>query len=1080
MKNFLIVLALVFSNNASPQDLPNIVPPSPDATAFHVYGNTQTNNYTGSANISIPIWEIIEGDLRLPIYLKYTGGNGIKVEEIASWVGLGWTLNTGGAISRIIRGIADEDQDKTGFWKMTEIPVPNGNNHFIFNDIGNGLIDGEPDKFMYDFPGGSGSFFYDYDEGIHFKPKKNINVSLNVGIEHESISVGTCGTFNEVITDFKITDEYGGTYYFNEKERSNTITFGVPYTDTRGFPSTWYPSKIENLQGTASIDYEYDTYGYLLKRRQGSIPISGSMEDDVYMQTSFIGKRLSKIRFSNGSIEFIASTAFRKDLDGNKYLDRIIVRDVNDKVVRTVRFDYNYLTSNGQVPVDATLASGDSNRLILTSIEECDADDNCHPPYLFTYNTTKYLPERFSKAIDHWGYYNGRITNTKFEPKHRVTWYNPSISAWVSEIIGYSDREPDATFSIAGILEKIQYPTGGNTTFNYEAHTALHKEINRKSIARKEFLMWQGQKYPFEIKLFSDANAISTLTAQGIYNDSQCSLKIFIKNLATNETHTLTLDGVNYPNEVDLKQGHYEAWFELKLENGGTCTQNDPALINIDWTDEDSSPNTVVGGLRIKSISDFSGNGVPSKEKVFDYNNDIGITTGRINNAPKYYGLVYHRPLSGGSWTPINYQRYINSNAPLSTTQGSEVGYGKVSVYDSLGENGKMEYYYSTADDYPDIFNAVNPSNGLPNFQVFDGVNIYPYPKPEINSMDFLRGQLKKEVGYKKIDTIYSMVYMKEVYHDSLKYSIGDFHSIDDHIKNAAKAVRGLKVHNYPEGGSDFTYYDIYTGYSVPSKTIVKKYDGPNMLVETSEYEYDVDSYGILEHYIPIGEEIVSSDGTLLKSNTDFVFNRPSLTNAELDLRSKNALYLPLQKDVYKGGLKLSSQYTQYNNVKWPGLNLPESIRSAKGSNVFEDRIIFHDYYPDGNFKEISKDNGTHIFYVRGYNGQYPIAKIEKPDLTGNTTAQQVLIGLAETAADNDTDAATENSLRTALDNLRTGFPNSLVTTYTYDPLIGVTSMTDPKGYTVFYHYDDFNRLIEVRDGNGKLLSDHKYHYKDE
>src|SRR5690606_5944978 len=97
--------------------------------------------------------------------------------------------------------------------------------------------------------------------------------------------------------------------------------------------------------------------------------------------------------------------------------------------------------------------------------------------YLFTYNTSKYLPERSSMAVDHWGYYNGQISNTAFEPKHRVTWYNPSISGWVSEYTGYSNREPDASFSIAGILEKIQYPTGGSTIFEYEPHTALHGEL---------------------------------------------------------------------------------------------------------------------------------------------------------------------------------------------------------------------------------------------------------------------------------------------------------------------------------------------------------------------------------------------------------------------------------------------------------------------------------------------------------------------------------------------------------------------------------------------------------------------------
>jgi len=76
MKRNIIVWVLLFTAGlvqAQDSNLPRIIPPSPNASAFHVYGNTQVNNYTGSANIQIPIFTIKEGDLTLPIHLKYTG-----------------------------------------------------------------------------------------------------------------------------------------------------------------------------------------------------------------------------------------------------------------------------------------------------------------------------------------------------------------------------------------------------------------------------------------------------------------------------------------------------------------------------------------------------------------------------------------------------------------------------------------------------------------------------------------------------------------------------------------------------------------------------------------------------------------------------------------------------------------------------------------------------------------------------------------------------------------------------------------------------------------------------------------------
>ncbi|WP_374670182.1 RHS repeat domain-containing protein [Flavobacterium sp. NRK F7] len=53
-----------------------------------------------------------------------------------------------------------------------------------------------------------------------------------------------------------------------------------------------------------------------------------------------------------------------------------------------------------------------------------------------------------------------------------------------------------------------------------------------------------------------------------------------------------------------------------------------------------------------------------------------------------------------------------------------------------------------------------------------------------------------------------------------------------------------------------------------------------------------------------------------------------------------------------------------------------------------------------------------------------------------------------------------------------------MVTTYTYKPSVGVSTITDPKGNRISYHYDGFNRLEFVKDKDGNILSENKYHYK--
>jgi len=72
--------------------------------------------------------------------------------------------------------------------------------------------------------------------------------------------------------------------------------------------------------------------------------------------------------------------------------------------------------------------------------------------------------------------------------------------------------------------------------------------------------------------------------------------------------------------------------------------------------------------------------------------------------------------------------------------------------------------------------------------------------------------------------------------------------------------------------------------------------------------------------------------------------------------------------------------------------------------------------------------------------------------------------------------------LITALDNLRksANFSGYQITTYTYDPLVGVRSITPPSGIREVYLYDAANRLKEIREQSdtGKLLKEYRYNYK--
>jgi len=105
---FQIGLFFILLTNVCLAQHNEITPISPTAASFAKFGSTPVSLYTGIPNISIPIYTIKIRNFELPVSLNYHAG-GVKVEDVPSWVGMGWTLNAGGVLNRQQNGINDED-----------------------------------------------------------------------------------------------------------------------------------------------------------------------------------------------------------------------------------------------------------------------------------------------------------------------------------------------------------------------------------------------------------------------------------------------------------------------------------------------------------------------------------------------------------------------------------------------------------------------------------------------------------------------------------------------------------------------------------------------------------------------------------------------------------------------------------------------------------------------------------------------------------------------------------------------------------------------------------------------------------
>ncbi|KFF73138.1 hypothetical protein HX13_22680 [Chryseobacterium sp. P1-3] len=146
--------------------------------------------------------------------------------------------------------------------------------------------------------------------------------------------------------------------------------------------------------------------------------------------------------------------------------------------------------------------------------------------------------------------------------------------------------------------------------------------------------------------------------------------------------------------------------------------------------------------------------------------------------------------------------------------------------------------------------------------------------------------------------------------------------------------------------------------------------------------------------------------------------------------------------------------------------------------------LIKYDLYDErGNLKQFTKDldpnggggNTTAIIY--GYNNTLPIIQVEG----ANYDVLNSIPGIDfNTLTNQDVDEVSEKVLLKSLDEYRTheGLKKFMVTTYTYDPMLGVTTVTAPNGMRQSYQYDQNGKLKSVIDVNGNIVKDFRYNLK--
>ncbi|GAA3608239.1 RHS repeat domain-containing protein [Flavivirga amylovorans] len=1130
-----------------------IIPPSPTASALAQYADVPVGYYTGTPNISIPIYEVSDKDISLSISLSYNA-SGIKVNQEASWVGLGWSLNAGGVITRQVRGLDDLMEYGAGGeagYTVAELPERDGNgvntsfntqwslNDFtnLLNDYKVSTQDPEPDIFYYNFAGKSGKFYLE-------KGSRNNGVYTATLEKKEGLLI----EYNTAGKYWTIIDLDGTVYQFSVKETTNvrSAVKQNPVPDsfdldlisngtTSKANSAWYLNDIKSRSG-GHIILEYDT-GFASKSQLNRLEkvlnaynmsniactnscfsTNGFLDSQYYeyalSRTDIDEVYLKEIRTSNFKVEFVKSS--REDIiplynivsTFPQKLDEIKILQTNNPTpVKSFILNNDYFKQN---PTDQ---DSRSLRLKLKEIQEVSGTENI-PPYVFDYYDDMSLPSKLTYNIDHWGYYNGsyndnlsRWGNVSYPNAGTLiptfTYQNPYNNNQYTTIEG-ANREPNFNFAKLLSLKKIKYPTSGIHLFEYQLNeygnfsASSTTELVPTFLIAEEICNNTGYcddvpgNYPTEIDEIFEIT--SAQTPVDIYSElfgympdiQSIPNGYFVKiyNVATNQgVYQHDYPGYNNPNTIP--QGEYmydDKEVTIYLDPGQyrvTTYLADTMFGRVDVIRNDLVTTTTEtkkkgSGLRLKKLT--IKDGITNNDIIKSYTYDNGSaesTSGILMSSPKYFftDLVVgattfvSNPSCLGQCNQSAHYMYATSNSilPLSSSaNGSYIGYSKVQEhFGENDENGSVKYIYWNGSD---LTNSAN-SLGMPTYPVLsNGL---------LSSIEYL----DSNSNYKKT-IVYD--YIPENYDELDDKTIPGFYINSNSFFNSEFGIH--------EGAYSYGFYDIpINWWKLDTETTTAYFDNGNS-VTTKNYERynDVNKLPEKISFLNSKNETVETE---IWYSTSFASNDNAFGGNLL--RDAHMISIPLQEQTKINGIITNRTTTDYEIIG--SLNNIDLILPTKQSvipkNDLNSLIDFNYSYENdtGNLLESYRTDGTKTSYHWGYNDTYPVIKAENITVnlssiaentsylpSGYSNMESLLLSLNNIA----TDSQQKLRWKTYNENLRAALPDVMVTTYTYDPLIGVTSITDPKGYTMYYEYDEFNRLKQVKDADGHILTKNEYNYK--
>ncbi|MBX3258062.1 MAG: hypothetical protein KF862_28275 [Chitinophagaceae bacterium] len=1034
LKNTLALMLILGIEFAYSQNQ-NVIPPSPNSSALGKYVDNPVSLYTGTPDIHIPLYEMKLKNFTLPIGLSYHAA-GIKVEEAASNIGLGFVLAASGVIARAVKDIPDdykapycpdtwngagvEPDCRNGIFhtgkNIHDVDIIDAynqdlsNNDYSLNNIFarffnielnpfqgfayKKLGDSEPDIFYFNFCGKSGRFVFQVINGVRtIKLLSDYDLKITHTLDID-------GKINQ----FEITDDLGNIYLFSAVEESRNLIesngfpssfevdqgvrlYEIPSnTSLTVFNSSWYLTKITTPYQDI-IDFTYaDEVTNSLEQGVEQTLFNLSTDYETYdpninwgfpliaeSRTVLNGKRLSTIENENFKIVF-ESALSRQDMWG---------------------YDAE------KFPKAITGLTIYSKQPTLTRIKRyAFTQDYFESPVISSFAVGSYV--YYYNAADDPSTVNDGLRDNmniffkRLRLRNIIEYGMADISAMPPVSFEYKyDGFPGYSAS-----ERLPY------RFSYQQDLWGYyngASGNTKSLIPKLYV------YP---NMFTDSRRFSVYK-RNIYTGSEYTLA------GANRLPSASLMDIGVLTKINYPTGGY------------TKYEYEPHVFR------DGNEEFTGGGIRIKKIT--KNDGINDIIYNYSYLNSDNTSSGNIVSMPVYAicdgsGMLY--PINGTqSSYRANSTRFSQPQAPLGNTKGSNIGYRKVIEY--ISGNGKIEYEYSVPATWYERNDAVSPTpqadcstteNGtcdnlyaatevydlFPHSYLRSGffdlsmnpATINSFPFPENPNYDWNRGYLLSKKTYNETS-------------DIVKSEIFSYNIWYRNAQTTANKVYGLKFGKYyprhanpasndpmPVGSiggcfrvAKYSYltdvqkvlasktetdYQVGTGNTI-SKTTTYRYDGLNHLNQTQ-----------INEQISNGDELV----TKLKYPYDYTFNGPGTSMEGVSiLRQKSMYSIPVETSFFvkKSGVEYlkTSNLTTYLSVdnmplikrEWkietPSLLsdfTPSSLDGTTGIFTkdfrYTEKVNIIQYDDQGNILTQQKANDFKISYQWGYNNTYPVAEV--------------------------------------------------------------------------------------------------------